>query len=86
MDWIDICDGLPETAGMNVFVEARNKFGQSSTFLAFQGYGDGAWYTGEVAKMEHPPKNNKVAACWQITHWMPLPKPQKEDYNEQNID
>ena len=74
--WISVDNELPDAAGVGVLVNAVNRFGQDSIFIAFQGYGDFKWYTMDATKMAGD-KDNSVNVAWKITHWMPI-LPQKE--------
>lgn len=83
-DWISVKDRLPESAGLKVLVAAKtvseSVLQTKTVFTAFLGYGDNKWYTPDRGIM----RNEKIGDAsihpvWEITHWMLLPEPPKED-------
>lgn len=74
--WISVDDELPDAAGLGVLVNAVNRFGQDSIFIAFRGFGDFRWYTMDATKMAGD-KDNSVNVAWKITHWMPILPPKE---------
>jgi hypothetical protein len=81
--WISVKDRLPEYAGHNVIVRAKNiPYGHSEIFLAFLGYGDYKWHTTD--KLKQRIYDGRILEDWNVTHWQPLPQPPKE--SEDNKD
>ena len=82
--WISVKDRLPESSGLKVIVSAKttpeSALQTKAVFVAFLGYGDGKWYTPDVDFMASAKTgNDNVHPVWEITHWMPLPEPPKEE-------
>ena len=79
--WISVNDKpVPDCAGCACLVCAVNTFGQTAVFEAFTPYGNCGWLTYDHTKMmDCECGDNRVALVWNITHWMPLPKPPKEE-------
>lgn len=66
MDWISVKDRLPEDDAMYL-VYGRNGYGIA--FAVY--YGDGEWLICD----------DLTNITRFVTHWMPLPKPPKEEEN-----
>lgn len=86
--WISIKDRLPESSGLKVVVSAKtvpeSVLQTKAVFVAFLGYGDGEWYTPDVDFMTSAKiQDNHVHPVWEITHWMPLPEPPKEEKSDE---
>ena len=67
MEWISVSDRLPED-GIRVLTYADN----SAMFVASR---DDGWYVDTGEYYYSSPFTN-------ITHWMPLPEPPKEENND----
>lgn len=71
--WISVKDRLPEQCGIGCLLCATNCYGQQRVFEGFTGYMEGGkfqWHTN---------LKDVDLDVWNITHWMPLPEPPKED-------
>lgn len=79
--WISVKDRLPEMTGVNVLVVAETAEASVKTvFTAFLGDGDGKWYTSDRGFMKSPSTgDNSIHSVWEITHWMLMPEPPKEE-------
>lgn len=82
--WISVKDRMPESSGVKVIVSAKtipeSVLQTKAVFVAFLGYGDGKWYTPDIDFMVSAKTgNDNVHPVWEITHWMPLPEPPKEE-------
>lgn len=82
--WISVKDRMPESSGVKVIVSAKtipeSVLQTKAVFVAFLGYGDGKWYTPDFDFMVSAKTgNDNVHPVWEITHWMPLPEPPKEE-------
>lgn len=70
--WISVEDRLPEQCGMGCLLCATNCYGQQRVFEGFTGYMEGGkfqWHTN---------LKDVDLDVWNVTHWMPLPKPPKK--------
>ena len=89
-EWVSVKDRLPGSSGIKVIVSTKtvpeSVLKTKAVFVAFLGYGDGKWYTPDVDFMvKAKTGNDNVHPVWEITHWMFLPEPPKEE-NENAID
>ena len=80
--WISVKDRLPDAAGYECLVCAVNEnYNQTHVFTAHTGYGEPGWWTGNVHYMSRitSPSDNRLHPALNVTHWMPLPEPPKEE-------
>lgn len=80
--WISAKDRLPDAAGYECLVCAVNEnYNQTHVLTAHTGYGEPGWWTGNVNYMSGAtsPRDNRLHPALNVTHWMPLPEPPKED-------
>lgn len=80
--WISVKDRLPDAAGYECLVCAVNEnYNQTHVFTAHTGYGEPGWWTGNVHYMSRTtsPSDNRLHPALNVTHWMPLPEPPKEE-------
>lgn len=67
-DWISVDNRLPNMCGMPCLLCGINMYGQVRVFEGFTGY-------MERGRLEFHSSNRCYNInCWEITHWMPLPK------------
>ena len=80
--WISVKDRLPDAAGYECLVCAVNEnYNQTHVFTAHTGYGEPGWWTSNVHYMSRvkSPSDNRLHPALNVTHWMPLPEPPKEE-------
>ena len=83
--WISVKDRLPDAAGYECLVCAVNEnYNQTHVFTAHTGYGEPGWWTGNVHYMSRvtSPSDNRLHPALNVTHWMPLPEPPKEELDD----
>ena len=81
-NWISVKDRMPDAAGYECLVCAVNEnYNQTHVFTAHTGYGEPGWWTGNVHYMSRTtsPRDNRLHPALNVTHWMPLPEPPKEE-------
>ena len=83
-EWISVKDRLPKSSGLKVLVAAKtvqeSVLQTKVVFTAFLGYGENEWYTPDVGIMKSPGTgDNSIHPVWEITHWMLMPEPPKEE-------
>ena len=81
-NWISVKDRLPDAAGYECLVCAVNEnYNQTHVFTAHTGYGEPGWWTGNTHYMSRitSPSDNRLHPALNVTHWMPLPEPPKEE-------
>lgn len=80
-EWVSVKDRLPGMTGVNILVAAETAEASVKTvFTAFLGDGDGKWYTSDRGFMKSPSTgDNSIHSVWEITHWMLMPEPPKEE-------
>ena len=72
-EWISVKDRLPDMCGMPCLLYGINQYGQGKVFEGFTGYME----LGRVSWHTHCAESENFAL--NVTHWMPMPEPPKED-------
>lgn len=73
LPWISVEYELPPFCGMGCLLCGTNCYGQQRVFEGFTGYMEGGkfqWHTN---------LKDIDLNVWNVTHWMPLPKPPEEE-------
>lgn len=71
--WIPIDERMPDSCGMSVLLVGINGYKQTRVFQGFTGYME----RGKL--VFHSNVRDVKIDNWDITHWMPLPEPPKEE-------
>lgn len=80
-EWISVKDGLPNKEE-SVLIVYKMQYMTLITAAKYHKVGSVEWWTPVVP---NPVTGSNLYSSF-ITHWMPLPKPPKETYNdEQNL-
>ena len=78
-DWIPCSKALPEN-GMSVNITFRNKNMPDETFVGTATRGDDVWYFYHLSERFLTEVNEET----EVLAWMPLPKPYKQNGDEEN--
>jgi hypothetical protein len=73
--WIPVSEKMPDNCGMPLLLVGVNGYGQRRVFQGFTGY----MKRGTLLFFSNT--RDVDINAWNITHWMPLPEPPKEDNN-----